>query len=125
MANSPHDPPGKRMKGKHLRTLAVITPGHWSSPGEHGPAPEHDLSTPHKRRDGAGEADDALLRDATVQDGQSHQPDAPDANDAADSSSFTHQIQILTATHYALLARFGQFVLGHPAYESLVRRLVQ
>lgn len=111
MANSPHEPPGTRMKGKHLRPLTVVTSGHWPSREDRGAALEHDLSIPRLHRDGA----------ATQHAGT----DAADPQEAVDPSSFTHQIQILTATHYALLARFGQFVLRHPAYESLVRRLVQ
>ena len=122
MANPPHEPPGKRMKGKQLRTLAVVTSGRWPSREEPGPAPEHDLSAARPHRDDAAAAkadEDAPATDASAP------TDGADAHESSDPSSFTHQIQILTATHYALLTRFGQFVLGHPAYESLVRRLVQ
>src|SRR5690606_16337268 len=38
---------------------------------------------------------------------------------------FTAQIQIHTTTQYALLARLGQFVLGHPPYQALIERLMQ
>jgi len=39
-------------------------------------------------------------------------------------ASFTDQIQVLSAAQYALLARFGQYVLGHPPYEEVTARLV-
>ncbi len=117
MANSTHEPPGKPMKGKHLRTLAVITPGRWSG-GSRRPAPELDLATSAATGRGGMHADEAP-------------PDAPPRTGEhaeaveSETASFTNQIQLLTATQYAVLARFGQFVLGHPAYDALTRRLMQ
>ncbi len=108
MADSPHDPPGTRMKGKNLRTLAVITTGPWSR-APRDPAALDLAPGAATGRDQAGV-------------GGGTGGAAPDVHEA---TSFTDQIQILTALQYALLARFGQFVLGHPPYDALTRRLMQ
>src|SRR5690606_23875550 len=119
MANSTHEPPGKRMKGKHLRTLAVITPGRWPR-GARGPSPELDLATSTASgRDGSNGSQAAHTAVPPITPG----PVVADAAQA-DTGSFTNQIQLLTGTQYAVLARFGQFVLGHPAYDALTRRLM-
>jgi diguanylate cyclase (GGDEF)-like protein len=117
MANSTHEPPGKRMKGKHLRTLAVITSGSMSR-GARGPAPELDLAM--SALDGREEVDGARASGPVTS-----QVPVDAAAGEQDESSFTNQIQLLTGEQYAVLARFGQFVLGHPAYDTLTRRLMQ
>jgi len=50
-------------------------------------------------------------------------PEAPVSRTEA-PTSFADQIQALSAAQYALLARFGQYVLAHPPYEEVTARLV-
>jgi diguanylate cyclase (GGDEF)-like protein len=104
------------MKDKRLRTLTVVTAG------PSGPA-----------REAAGTPGDALDLGAVARDGAPAQMGPPRHAVTADevirtdhdTSSFTGQMQVLSVAQYALLARFGQFVLSHPAYDAVTQRLAQ
>jgi diguanylate cyclase (GGDEF)-like protein len=113
------------MKVKHLRTLAAITARRSSPPGAHD-------------ADAVAAADDAasadvldlaamVRRDAKPGLPTGRAATAPGAApvDGHDLSTFTGQMQILSAAQYALLARFSQFVLSHPSFDAVTERLVQ
>jgi diguanylate cyclase (GGDEF)-like protein len=117
MANFPHEPPaGNPMKGKSPRAFVVVDTGRASSRPVQGAEADDvlDLSSVH------------TVSDPSVgPQRQTAGAAGPAAGQGSPDISFTGQMQVLSADQYALLARFGQFVLGHPAYEAVTARLVQ